>query len=367
MKSTRSPRGYWLFILVVSAVITVALIPAHTAAQSNSQVRIVRLSFVEGTVTMYRPDADQWAKVFVNTPIQQGFKIATDSNSFAEVEFENGSTARLGQSSELDFTNLSLSPEGNKINHLTLAQGYATFVVAPEKGDVYQVSAGGSTFDASSKSMYRIDLDQSGQRVEVFKGDVGVRGPYGSGTITKNQVLALTPGSADPYQVSSGISEDAWDQWVNKRQQTETVASNGRAGLQYSGDSLYGWNDLAFYGAWNYLPGYGSCWSPMLGAGWVSTMAVGFILPTLAGAGCRVISPIMRRHWFRGIRVPVGLDGLPEPTPARTVAPQDITAPLRSTTIRSREVGRFRRATWSEFILFAGTRLVLRRSLLHAI
>jgi hypothetical protein len=269
MKSIRSPRGYWLFILVAAAVIAVALIPAHTAAQSNSQVRIVRLSFVEGTVTMYRPDADQWAKVFVNTPIQQGFKIATDSNSFAEVEFENGSTARLGQSSELDFTNLSLSPEGNKLNHMTLAQGYATFAVAPEKGDVYQVSAGGSTLDASSKSMFRVDLDQSGQRVEVFKGDVGVQGPYGNGTISKNQVLALTPGGAEPFQVTSGITEDAWDQWVSKRQQTETVASNGSTGLQYSGNSLYGWNDLAFYGAWNYLPGYGSCWSPMLGANWV--------------------------------------------------------------------------------------------------
>ena len=269
MKIIRSPRGYSLLLFLVAVFMTAALIPARTAAQSNSQVRIVRLSFVEGTVTMYRPDADQWAKVFVNTPIQQGFKIATDSNSFAEVEFENGSTARLGQSSELDFTNLSLSPEGNKLNHLTLAQGYATFAFAPEKGDVYQVSAGGSTFDPSSKSMFRVDLDQSGQRVEVFKGDVSVQGPYGSGTISKNQVLALTPGSAEPFQVASGITEDAWDQWVDKRQQTETVASNGNVGLQYSGNSLYGWNDLAFYGAWNYLPGYGSCWSPMLGADWV--------------------------------------------------------------------------------------------------
>ena len=269
MKSNRSPRGYSLLLFLSAVLMAAVLIPARTAAQSNSQVRIVRLSFVEGTVTMYRPDADQWAKVFVNTPIQQGFKIATDSNSFAEVEFENGSTARLGQSSELDFTNLSLTPEGNKINHLTLAQGYATFAFTPEKGDVYQVSAGGSTFDASSKSMFRVDLDQDGQRAEVFKGDVRVQGPNGNGTISKNQVLALTPGSAEPFQVTSGITEDAWDQWVNKRQQTETVASNGRAGLQYSGNSLYGWNDLAFYGAWNYLPGYGSCWSPMLGAGWV--------------------------------------------------------------------------------------------------
>ena len=271
MKGNRSPRGYWLFVLLSAAFIAANLIPVRTAAQSNSQVRIVRLSFVEGTVTMYRPDADEWAKAFINTPIQQGFKIATDANSFAEVEFENGSTARLGQSSELDFTNLSLTPEGNRINDLTLAQGYATFTMSPEKGDVYKITAAGSTYDVASKSMFRVDLDQSGQRLEVFKGGVNVQGPYGSGTIARNQVLELTPGGTSQFQVKDGIQEDAWDQWVDKRQGTQTVASNKAGpgdGSLYAGSSLYGWNDLSYYGAWNYLPGYGSCWSPMMGAGW---------------------------------------------------------------------------------------------------
>jgi hypothetical protein len=271
MKIDRSPRGYWLFTLLAAALIVTNLNPAPTTAQSNSQARIVRLSFVEGTVTMYRPDADQWAKAFVNTPIQQGFKLATDANSFAEVEFENGSTARLGQSSELDFTSLSLSPEGGKINQLTLAQGYATFAVTPEKGDVYAVLAVGSTYDASSKTMFRIDLDESGQRLEVFNGDVSVQGPYGNGTIARNQVLEVTPGGANPFQVTNGITEDDWDRWVDKRQQTATLASNKAGpgnGSLYAGSSLYGWNDLAYYGTWNYLPGFGSCWSPMMGAGW---------------------------------------------------------------------------------------------------
>lgn len=271
MKSNRSPKGYWLFVLIATALIALTLIPASTTAQSNSQVRIVRLSFVEGTVTMYRPDADEWAKAFVNTPIQQGFKLATDANSFAEVEFENGSTARMGQSSEINFTTLSLSPEGNKINRLTLARGYATFAVTPERGDVYQISAAGSTYAVTDKTMFRVDVDPGGQRLEVFKGDVAVQGPYGSGTIASNHVLVLTPGAAEPFQVTEGITEDAWDQWVDKRQQTETLASNkagpGNARL-YAGSSLYGWNDLSYFGSWNYMPGFGSCWSPMMGAGW---------------------------------------------------------------------------------------------------
>src|SRR5512146_759114 len=179
MKINRSPRGYWLFIPLAAAILASTLGFSLAKAQSNSQVRIVRLSFVEGTVRMYRPDADQWAQAYVNTPIQQGFKLATDANSFAEVEFENGSTARLGQSSELDFTHLALSPDGGKINDLTLAQGYATFAFTPEKGDDYKVDSAGSIFDVSSKSMFRLDIDQESQRLEVFDGAVAVQSPYG--------------------------------------------------------------------------------------------------------------------------------------------------------------------------------------------
>ena len=40
----------------------------------------------------------------MNTPIQEGFALSTWPNSFAEVEFENGSTARLGELSKVDFT-----------------------------------------------------------------------------------------------------------------------------------------------------------------------------------------------------------------------------------------------------------------------
>lgn len=271
MRSKWSPKGYRLLILFTAALIPLTLNSASSAAQSYSQARIVRLSFVEGTVTLHRPGVDQWAKAFINTPIQQGFKLATAANSFAEVEFENGSTVRLGQLSELDFTNLSLSPEGRKINHMTLAQGYATFTVMPEHADVYEVHAAGSTYMAADKTMFRLDLQQDGQRLEVFNGRVDAQSPYGNGTVAKNQVLQLIPHSTDPFQITHGITEDAWDRWVNKRQQTETVARNqgGPGSAAWAaGNSLYGWGDLSYYGNWANLPGYGSCWAPSMGAGW---------------------------------------------------------------------------------------------------
>lgn len=270
MRSNGSPRGYRLFALFSAALILLTLNSAPLAAQSYSHARIVRLSFVEGTVTLRRHGVDQWAKAFINTPIEQGFKLATDANSFAEVEFENGSTVRLGQLSEIDFTNLSLTPDGGKINHMTLTRGYATFTVMPQRGDVYDVRAAGTTYSVAGNDMFRVDLREDGQRLEVFKGNVAVQSRYGNTTVAKNHVLRLIPTNAKPLQVTDGITEDAWDRWVNKRQQAETLASNreGKRNSMSARNSLYGWSDLSYFGTWTSLPGYGSCWAPSMGAGW---------------------------------------------------------------------------------------------------
>ena len=67
----------------------------------------------------------------VNTPIQEGFEVSTAANSYAEVEFENGSTARLGEFSKLSFDQLAMDEDGNKLNRLTFEHGYATFISCP--------------------------------------------------------------------------------------------------------------------------------------------------------------------------------------------------------------------------------------------
>ncbi|HUZ47457.1 MAG TPA: FecR family protein [Terriglobia bacterium] len=269
---TAPRRGRSCLGVVVSSIVWVLfLFPA--VAQSSSNVRIVRLSFVEGTVKVLSPGVTQWAKGFVNTPIQQGFKLATDANSFAEVEFENGSVARLGENSILDFTELSLGSAGNKINRMSLSHGYATFTVLPERDDLYQVNTPDGTFTANGKSTFRVDLGRNDLRLEVFKGHVRAESPYGRGTVAANHVLDILPGNSDAYRVSRGITLDAWDKWVKQRSEETTVAMNSPGyqsasayGSPYS--SLYGWNQLYYYGNWNYLPGFGYGWTPYAAIGW---------------------------------------------------------------------------------------------------
>ena len=239
--------------------------------QTYSYARVVRLSFVEGNVTVQRSDIADWAEAPINTPIQEGFELSTAEGGFAEVEFENGSTVRLGQLSTLEFTQLALDSDGNKINCLTLPKGYATFHAAPEGQDVYEVRTANATLTPRGKAMFRADVDSSEERVEVFHGTVEVASSLGSWTLANNSVLELSPGTDPPEQLSEGITQDDWDQWVQDRESREEAAQNGSsptADSNNAGDAFYGWSDLSYYGNWSYTPGFGYGWTPNVYAGW---------------------------------------------------------------------------------------------------
>ncbi|MGC9996559.1 MAG: DUF6600 domain-containing protein [Terriglobia bacterium] len=244
---------------------------AAAPGQTHSHARVVRLGFVEGQVTVQRPGDTDWTEAPMNTPLEEGFKLSTAEGSFAEVEFENDSTARLGQSSLLEFTQLALAPDGSKIDHLTLNAGYATFSVAPEGQDTYEIATADTTLTPRGKSLFRVDVDSSEERVEVFNGFVDVSSALGSWSLAKDSVLDLSPGAEQPAQISEGITKDDWDHWVRDRENQAQAASSALSPSGYTSDGsddVYGWADLANYGNWSDISGYGYGWVPTVDAGW---------------------------------------------------------------------------------------------------
>ena len=244
---------------------------AAASGQTYSHARVVRLSFVEGQVTLQRPDVAEWAEAPMNTPLEEGFKISTAEDSFAEVEFENASTARLGQLSLLEFTQLGLASDGSKINRLTMDTGYATFHATPEGQDVYEVLTPNARLTPRGKALFRVDVDSTEERVEVINGFVDAESSLGSWTLAKNSVLDLSPGANQPAQLSQGITKDDWDRWVQERESEGEAASSNPPSSLYTNngsDTVYGWSDLAYYGDWSNIPGFGYGWIPSVNAGW---------------------------------------------------------------------------------------------------
>ncbi len=262
-------------------------IPSTDSQVAKSHVRVVRLSYLSGTVMIKRPGTDQPEKAVVNTPIQEGFELSSGEGSYAEVEFENGSTARLGELSRLLFNQLALDADGNKLNGMTFEQGYATFHLIPEHNsggpskheengtiffqpnseDAYHVAVADSTVTARNKCEFRTDMDAAHFRVEVFNGSVEIANASQSAQLNAGKVMEHTIGTAELAQdTSKTLNKDAWDQWTEARDRQALLASQDSPMQPYG--SSAGWGDLNTYGEWMQFPGGRIGWSPYVGAGW---------------------------------------------------------------------------------------------------
>lgn len=246
-----------------------AQLPSTEAPEegATSHVRVVRLSYVSGSVSVNRPGSSEAEKALMNTPLQEGFGLATSGNSYAEAEFENGSTARLGELSSLIFNQLALDAQGDKLNRLTLEGGYATFHFLPEHLDVFSVNIADATLTPEGKCEFRTDFIQGRLRLEIFHGSIQVATPSKSAQVGENKTLEYTPGAPEEaFQIRNGIVIDDWDKWTEARETQVQMAMRDESVKTQQG--LYGWSDLDAYGEWADIPGSGYGWAPYAQAGW---------------------------------------------------------------------------------------------------
>src|SRR5579864_9235961 len=128
--------GKGLGVALVAALLSAVLaLPAF----SDSQVRIVRLSDLNGDVLIDRGAGQGFERALLNMPIVQGTKLWTKgADARAEVEFENGSAVRLAPGSQISFPQLSLRDSGVKASTVDVSQGNVYFMIRKEKQDDFQ-------------------------------------------------------------------------------------------------------------------------------------------------------------------------------------------------------------------------------------
>lgn len=229
------------------------LFASSALADTPSQARAVRLSFVEGTVIVRRPGSPKWARAALNMPIEQGVSIATARHSIAEVQFENGSTLRLGELSRVDFTQLDITPDSGFINHVNLAVGVTTVNVISKRHDEYVLTASGTSVVPYGKTEFRSDLSHGHLRVEVFKGRIRAADSSQSQLLRRNQLLACDCRSRADFHVTDKIQMDDWDKWVQMRDRQASLAA-----YSVPPPGMYEWESgLMPFGGDGTFPGFG--------------------------------------------------------------------------------------------------------------
>jgi hypothetical protein len=257
--------------LLVAAVAVVSLLLTITSLTvsgfADSQVRVVRLSEVQGDVKIDRNLGQGYEKAFLNLPITQGVKLRTKSDARAEVEFEDGSTLRITPDTVVEFPQLSLRDSGAKVSAVHLLEGTAYVNFAGARDDQFTVTFAHERIALAHAAHFRIEMADVTATVAVFKGDVQVEGDSGTVAVSKNRTASFDLTNGDHSTLAKSVEPDPFDAWDKQQDQYhQQYAANSYT--SYS-PYAYGTSDLNYYGSFFNAPGYGMMWQPYFaGAGW---------------------------------------------------------------------------------------------------
>lgn len=249
-------------LLVPALFLGLASLPAWC----DSQVRIVRLSYIAGGVQIDR-GTGHFEAAIVNLPITQGMKLQTKDDGRAEVEFEDGSTLRLAPDTAVRFSRLSLRDSGDKLSVVQITDGTAYADAAGAKGNQLTLEFAHERLTLGNAVRVRVGVDDTGASVAVLKGDIQIESASGTVEAKKGQTANFDFTKAEKFTLAKNIQEYPFDSWDKQQDQFRQTYANNSTN-SYSPYS-YGTADLSYYGNFFNAPGYGMLWQPyFVGAGW---------------------------------------------------------------------------------------------------
>src|ERR1700761_2260970 len=252
-------------LVSLSALVFGALIPGAGTllAQVPAATALVRLSYAQGGVKILQGEATQFDQAQANMPLLAGYTISTDQDGQAEVEFTDGSVARVTPNSQLRLDKLPAADDHDQPTEVTMVSGLGYFELNTANGQHFLVHFNAAQAQPVTNSIFRINLD-NGPDVSVFVGTVraSVSGTFDQ-TVEEGGSLHFDANDASNVATAS-IQGDTWDQWNQDRdsqiaqqaqQQTSARETSGAANEP-------GWDDLDANGDWYPVEGYGNVWVP---------------------------------------------------------------------------------------------------------
>jgi hypothetical protein len=257
----------------------VAQAPSQTAdtgapgpAAANQDVRVVRLSDVEGTVQIVRNKETEFSHAVMNMPLTEGTAIETGPDGRAEVEFEDGSVVRITPNSSLNLTKLSASSTGTLETTLEQPKGLVYYELRSDPRSAFTVDFGDNKITPTVNSTFRVNLGSNPAELAVIDGNVQASGTNSetATAIPQGKTIEFQPSGSNPYTMADGIIPNGFDQWNDQRDQeaAQQASQQTSARTQQGGGSMLegGYGNLDAYGGWYPIPGYGMGWQPY-GAG----------------------------------------------------------------------------------------------------
>ena len=232
-------------------------------AQAPDTTAVVRLSYVQGQVKILQGETTQFEQARANMPLLVDYTLATAEDGQAEVEFTDGSVARVTPNSRLRLDKLPGADARSETTEMTMLSGLGYFELNTANGQRFMVHFNAADARPVTNSIFRIDLDKSPD-LAVFTGTVRatMSGAFDQ-TVEEGGSLHFDPNEPSNVATAS-IESDTWDQWNQDRDnQIAQQAQQQTSARETSGATNEpGWDDLDSYGDWYPVEGYGNVWVP---------------------------------------------------------------------------------------------------------
>jgi hypothetical protein len=272
-------RSAGALLIAVAACGTLLLVPGlyaddgDPAENTAPAPRAVRLASVEGQVQISQGNQPLLDQAVANTPLFEGTQVTTGNDGRAEIQFEDGSIARISPASSL-FLAVLRGESGSGDAEVVLSSGLGYFELKGENSASHlRVRFGDSVVTANGFTVARVNLDTQPSELAVFSGDAHLdRGSNVSVDVHGGESLSWNGMGPGNYNLAGSIEPDSWDSWNSDRDQAlatesanRTVATNGMPDNKNPA-----WGDLDANGSWYDVPDEGYVWSPYeaAGAGW---------------------------------------------------------------------------------------------------
>ena len=237
-----------LFLSCVLCVLT-------SLAFADPPTQVMRLGFIDGTVTYSPAGVDEWVNANINRPIVTGDRLWSDTASRAELQL-GSAVIRMNESTSINILNIE-----NKSPQIELDQGTVNLHVwkmSYYKG--FEIDTPNLAFSVNQEGDYRLDVDPSTNTttVTVHEGGAIVYGENNTSYQINAGESFRFSGTELAYEALALNEPDQFDQWASTR---NTLYDNSIS-KKYVSSEIIGHTDLDNHGDWKVDNHYGNVWYP---------------------------------------------------------------------------------------------------------
>jgi len=236
---------------------------AETAA-APVDVTPIRISYLNGEVSFWRPGATEWAPAAANTPLAPGDVLYTGNGGTAELQLDSRSFVRAAPG-----TYLTLDNQEPDFLQFRVTAGHAALDVRDlPAGHTVELATPGGAFTVDKPGYYPLDVNGDVTTFSAYRGGAATVTPAGGAAtpVAANHEVRLVGSDTAQVESTGAPQLTAWDRWNYQR--TDYMIQPASA--QYVANGVYGAEELDRHGSWRTVETYGSVWVPGgVPAGWV--------------------------------------------------------------------------------------------------